>query len=316
MTLYKTVTVVVPVFNEAEVLPLFWERLRRSLDNVKGVSFEVVFVDDGSSDGSFKKICDIAKTSAGVRGIQLSRNFGKEAAMTAGLDALSTDAAILIDVDLQDPPELIPQLIETAQKGFDVVVPCRILRKGESRLKIAFSDSFYWLMSRIDSSARFIPGTGDFRFMSRRVVQAVISLRETSRFMKGIFAWVGYPTAVVPYERESRERGSSKFNLPKLFNHAVDGITSFSVTPLKLATYAGLMTSLFAFVYGIYILTKAFLYGDQVPGFPTLMSVILFTAGIQLLCLGIIGEYLGRVFSQTKSRPLYLVQSDTQHPQP
>jgi glycosyltransferase involved in cell wall biosynthesis len=242
-----------------------------------------------------------------VQAIRLSRNFGKELALTAGLDAADADAVILIDADLQDPPELIPEFIARWREGHDVVFGTRLARDGESWLKRASAAAFYRVMGRLSSTP--IPAdAGDFRLLSRRAVDALRGLRERHRFMKGLFAWVGFRQCELPFRRDPRMAGRSKFNYWKLWNFALEGITSFSTVPLRLATYVGLLTALLAFGYGAWILLKTLLWGDPVAGYPSLMSVMLFLGGVQLVALGIIGEYLGRLFDEVKQRPLYLVQ--------
>ena len=301
-------SVVVPMYNEASGLSLFWKRLSAVLDSMPTVTAEVVFVDDGSRDDSAKRVAIMQKQDPRIRLLELSRNFGKEAAMTAGLDHCRGRRVLIIDADLQDPPELLPQMWALADQGFDVVVPKRTSRPGETRRKIFFSDAFYWLMERIHTGVKLTPGTGDFRLMSERAVTSIRQMRERNRFMKGIFDWVGYPRVLLEYEREPRARGNSKFDFFKLLHLATDGIAAFSTAPLKLATFAGLAAALFAFAFGIWVIIKTWLYGDPVAGFPTLITVILFFAGVQLLSIGVLGEYIGRIYNEVKSRPLYLLR--------
>jgi len=238
--------------------------------------------------------------------LRLSRNFGKELALTAGIDNVNADAVVVIDADLQDPPELIPQFVHWWREGYDVVYGTRASRAGETRLKKWTSSAFYRVMRRL--SATPVPrDTGDFRLLNRRALDAIKRLRERQRFMKGLFAWVGYRQKAIAYDRDPRHAGSSKFNYWRLWNFALEGITSFSSAPLKVATYLGLLTSLLAFVFGLFVFAKALIYGDPVRGYPTLMLVILFLGGVQLIALGMIGEYLGRLYMEVKQRPLYLV---------
>lgn len=300
-----TLTVVVPVFNEAENLAALHQRLADALQPTN-LSWDVLYVDDGSTDQSLAVIRQLAADQPTVGWLSLSRNFGKELAMTAGLDHTSADAVVIIDADLQDPPELIPALIDRWREGYDVVYAQRTARAGESLVKRGTAAGFYRVINWL-SRTRVPPDTGDFRLLSRRAVEALGRLRERHRFMKGLFAWVGYRQIAVPYEREPRLGGSTKFSYRSLWNFALEGITSFSNVPLKVASYLGLGASLGAMVYGFYIIAKTLLYGDPVPGYPSLMVVILFLGGVQLLALGIIGEYLGRVFVEAKQRPLYLV---------
>jgi polyisoprenyl-phosphate glycosyltransferase len=303
-------TVVVPAYNEGESLREFHARLAVVLDTLDMQS-EVLYVDDGSRDDTYAVMCSLRDADVRVATLKLSRNFGKELALTAGLDAADADAVVVIDADLQDPPELIPQFIQYWRDGFDVVYGTRSTRAGETGLKKFTSAAFYRVMERL--SATPLPrDTGDFRLMSRRALDALNRLRERQRFMKGLFTWVGYKQKAVTYERDPRFAGESKFNYWRLWNFALEGITSFSGAPLKLATYVGLSTAVLAFVYAAWVFGKALFWGDAVQGYPTLMLVILSLGGVQLMALGMIGEYLGRLYMEAKQRPLYLI--DELHP--
>ncbi|HMN33885.1 MAG TPA: glycosyltransferase family 2 protein [Chiayiivirga sp.] len=302
-----TLAVVVPAYNEAAVLPRFHARLAAVLDGLDA-SGSIIYVDDGSRDATWRIIEELAATDARVAALKLARNFGKEAALTAGLDQVDADLALVIDADLQDPPELIPEFIARWREGHDVVYGQRLARDGETWLKRATASAFYRVMQRL-SATPIPPDTGDFRLMSRRVVDALRGLRERQRFMKGIFAWVGFRQCALPYRRDPREAGSSKFNYWKLWNFALEGITSFSTVPLRVATYVGLVTALVAFGYGLWIVAKTVLWGNPVAGYPSLMAVILFLGGMQLMALGILGEYLGRLYVEAKARPLYLLEA-------
>ncbi|TAN08377.1 MAG: glycosyltransferase [Rhodanobacteraceae bacterium] len=300
--------VVVPAYNEAAVLAEFHRRLRATLDAL-GLPHRVLYVDDGSRDGTWSVIESLLAGDAAVGALRLSRNFGKEAALTAGLDHCDADAVVVIDADLQDPPELIPQLVAAWREGYDVVYATRDGRAGESGLKRFTSAAFYRAMERL--SATPIPrDTGDFRLLSRRAVLALRQLRERQRFMKGLFAWIGYRQTAVHFRRDARAAGGSKWSYWKLSQLAIDGITSFSAAPLRLATWLGLATAGLAFAYGIYVFIRALIWGDPVRGYPTLMLVILLLGGVQLLALGVIGEYLGRLFTEAKQRPLYFVEDE------
>src|SRR5262249_55643973 len=256
-------------------------------------------VDDGSRDDTWSVMCSLRDADPRVAVLKLSRNFGKELALTAGLGATDSDAVVVIDADLQDPPELIPQFVQHWREGYDVVYGTASTRAGETLLKKATSAVFYRVMQRLSSTP--VPrDTGDFRLMSRRAVDALKQLRERQRFMKGLFTWVGYKQKSLVYDRDPRFAGSSKFNYWRLWNFALEGITSFSGAPLKIATYVGLLTALFAFLFGAVVLGKALLFGDPVPGYPSLMVVILFLGGMQLMALGVIGEYLGRLYVEAK----------------
>ncbi len=299
-------TVVVPAYNEAAVLPVFHARLRRVLDELL-LSCDVLYVDDGSTDATWELISDLATGDARVGAIKLSRNFGKEAALTAGLDHVDADAAIVIDADLQDPPELIPALVERWREGYDVVYATRNSRQGETGLKRFTSALFYRSMEKV-SDIHVPRDTGDFRLLSRRALEALRQLRERQRFMKGLFTWIGYRQTAVHYLRQPRQAGASKWNYWRLLQLAIEGFTSFSTAPLRLATWTGVLASLLAFLFGLWVLGKALLFGDPVRGYPSLMVVILFMGGVQLLALGVIGEYLGRNYAESKQRPLYFIE--------
>ncbi|MBI2397099.1 MAG: glycosyltransferase family 2 protein [Xanthomonadales bacterium] len=308
-TTARRLCVIVPVYNEAAVLPLLMPRLDSALATLPA-AIEVLFVDDGSRDATPQELARIANNDARVRVLRLARNFGKEAAMTAGLDHADADAVVILDADLQDPPEVIREFWTQFEQGADVVYGVRASRAGESWLKRFTAATFYRLIDRMSDTP--IPrDTGDFRLLSRRAVEALRQLRERHRFMKGLFGWVGFTQVPVRYHREPRAAGSSKFNFWKLWNFALEGFTSFSTVPLRLATYVGLLTATIAFGYGAVIIAKTLLYGEPVRGYPSLMSVVLFLGGVQLVALGIIGEYLGRMYEESKRRPLYLLDSVT-----
>ncbi len=299
------ISVVVPAHDEAAGLPLFHQRLTGALNGID--NWEVVYIDDGSTDATLAAIESLRRIDDRVALVCLSRNFGKEVAITAGLDHAAGDAVVVIDADLQDPPEVIPELIAQWRAGFDMVYAKRRGRAGDSWLKRGTAHGFYRLMQRM-GDLKLPEDTGDFRLMSRRVVDAVRQLREQHRFMKGLFAWVGYPTTYVTYDRQPRCAGVSKWSYWKLWNLALEGITSFTVMPLKLATYVGLGVALLSVIYAAQVIVKTLIIGNPVAGYPSLMTVVLFLGGIQLMFLGVIGEYLGRVFNETKQRPLYLVE--------
>lgn len=298
-------SVIVPVYNEEDVLADFHQRTRTVLDAMPCES-EILFVNDGSTDSSLVILTRLRESDPGIAVIDLSRNFGKEIAMTAGLDHAEGDAVVVIDADLQDPPELIPELFRYWQEGYDVVYAQREAREGESFLKKGTARAFYKVLRRL-SRVSIPKDTGDFRLMSRRAVDSLNKLRETHRFMKGLFAWIGYPQKAVPYRRDPRFAGETKWGYWALWNFALEGITSFSEAPLKVATYLGIFTAVGAFTYGAWVIFRTLMYGDPVAGFPTLMVVVLFLGGVQLITIGIIGEYLGRTFSESKQRPLYFI---------
>ena len=306
MDLPDSLTVVIAAFNEEAALPLLHRRLSVVLDGMD-LDARILYVDDGSVDQTWEVLRGIASRDTRVALLRLSRNFGKELALTAGLNQVDSDAALVLDADGQDPPELIPEFVARWREGFDVVYGTRSSRAGESWLKRATAKAFYRVINRLSNTG--IPAdTGDFRLMSRRVLQALRDLRERQRFMKGLFAWVGFPQVAIAYQRQPRIAGGSNFNYWRLWNFALDGITGFSTAPLRVATYLGLVTAVLAFGYGGWIVTKTLLWGDRVQGWPTMMAVVLFLGGVQLMALGVMGEYLGRLYLEAKQRPLYLVQ--------
>ena len=299
-------TVVVAARNEAEALPALHPRIVAALQRLEEVEGRVLYVDDGSTDATWETMQRLARRDPCVSLLRLSRNFGKELALTAALDQVETGAVLILDADGQDPPELIPQFVSKWREGYDDVHGTRIQRRGEGWLKRTTAAGFYRVIGRLSKTP--IPAdTGDFRLLSPRALAALGQLRERHRFMKGLFGWVGFNQVAIPYQREPRLAGRSNFGLWKLWNFALEGITSFSTAPLRVATYFGLLTALFSFVFAVWIVVKAALYGDRVAGWPTMMVVILFLGGIQLIALGLIGEYLGRLYDESKQRPLYLV---------
>jgi glycosyltransferase involved in cell wall biosynthesis len=299
-------SVVVPMFNEAASILLLHTRLSAVMDSL-GDPWEVVYVNDGSRDATLPTVEALRDRDPHVAVINLSRNFGKEIATTAGLDHARGAAVIVIDADLQDPPEVIPQLVATWRDGFDMVYGRRREREGETWLKTRSAALFYRLM-RNWGQVELPPDTGDFRLMSRRAVDALLKLREQHRFMKGLFAWVGFPSKPVFYDRAPRAAGETKWNYWKLWNLAIEGFTSYSVLPLKLATYVGAVVALLAALFGIVVVVRTLAAGGSPAGYPSLLVVVLLLGGTQLIFLGVIGEYLGRVFNETKQRPLYLVE--------
>ena len=308
-----SLTIVIAAYNEQSALPVMHARLARVLDGLD-LDCRVLYVDDGSRDRTWDVLRDIAAGDPRVSLLRLARNFGKELALTAGLDQVHTDAAMVLDADGQDPPELIPAFVAKWREGYDVVYGTRTRRDGETWLKKFTAAGFYRVMRWLSQTD--IPrDTGDFRLMSRRVLDALRQLRERQRFMKGLFTWVGFRQVTLPYDREARLAGDTKFNYWRLWNLALEGITSFSTVPLRLATYVGVLTALVAFGWGLWIIARTVVWGDPVQGWPSLMTVVLFLGGLQLVALGIVGEYLGRMYVESKQRPLYLV-SETVGPPP
>lgn len=305
-TLKKVLSIVIPVFNEEDVLPEFHRRLLSVVDSLP-LEVEIIYINDGSIDKTLEILEELQAVDPRVAILDLSRNFSKEIAMSAGLDFAHGDAAVIIDADLQDPPELITEFIRHWNGGFDVVYGKRMVREGEAILKKMTSYLFYRIIQKV-SRVHVPEDTGDFRLLSRRAVDSVKKLREHHRFMKGLFAWIGYPQKAVPYRRDPRFAGKTKWNYWKLWNFALEGITSFTIAPLKISTYLGLITAFGALLYALYVFMKALILGDPVKGYPSLMVVVLFLGGIQLITIGVIGEYLGRMFNETKQRPLYFLK--------
>ena len=307
----QTLSIIVPVYNEEETLGEFHRRLAAVADTL-AYEIEILYVDDGSQDASLDIVTELRREDSRITVIELSRNFGKEAAMTAGLDYAAGDAVILIDADLQDPPEVIPELIAPWAEGrAEVVYAQRRSRAGETWFKRASARMFYRLMERV-GRAPMPRDVGDFRLLGREVVRDLKRLREQHRFMKGLFAWVGYRQVAVPYDRDPRYAGQTKWNYLKLWAFSIEGITSFTTAPLKVATYVGLAVAAVALVFGLSIIYGTLVYGSDVPGYPSLMVVVLFLGGIQLMTVGILGEYVGRISDEAKGRPLYLVRE--RHP--
>ncbi|MCB1682317.1 MAG: glycosyltransferase family 2 protein [Alphaproteobacteria bacterium] len=305
----ELISIVIPCYNEQEVIRTCHTKVVEAIENLP-YGFEIIYINDGSRDKTLEILREINAEDKRARILNLSRNFGKEAAMTAGIDACKGEALIILDADLQDPPVLIPKMIKIwKEQDVDVVYGQRVEREGETWLKKATASAFYRVINHI--SAVSIPrNTGDFRLMNRRAIEALKKLREHHRFMKGLFAWIGYKQAALQYNREPRAAGTTKWNYWKLSNFAMEGITSFSIVPLRIATLVGFLISLLAFGYGTFILLKTLFFGRDLPGYASLMVMITFLSGIQLLTIGILGEYIGRIFGETKNRPLYFIEEE------
>ena len=303
----KTINIIIPCHNEAAVLPKLRERLVELADNNEDYKWEFVFVNDGSRDKTLEAIKDFADNDKRAKYINFSRNFGKETAMLAGLDYADGDAAVIIDADLQDPPELIPEMIKIWETGVDDVYARRKSRAGESELK-KFTSAMYYRVLQSTTPVPIQVDTGDFRLLSRRCVLALRQVRERNRNMKAIFSWVGYKKQEIFYDRDARAAGKTNFNYMKLINLAIDGITSFTTAPLRIAAVIGMLVTLFAFIWLVRVVVMALIWGPDTAGYPSLMSAILLLGGVQLLSLGVIGEYVGRIFIETKNRPLYFIE--------
>ena len=303
----KKISILIPAYNEKDVLKALYKRLDNLANNNPEYDFEFFFVNDGSSDNTLDIIKSYAKKDSRIAYLNLSRNFGKEVAMIAGLDNVTGDATVIIDADLQDPPELIPKMIEFWQQGYDDVYAKRSSRSGETWLKKITSSFFYKILQK-STDITIQRDTGDFRLLSRRCVEALKTIRETGRYTKGYFSWIGYSKKEITYIRDPRLAGDSKWNYFKLVNLAIDGIVSFTTAPLRWSTIFGILVSLLAFIYILYLVIRTIVFGVDLAGYPSMMAVMLFLGGVQLISLGIIGEYVGRIFKETKNRPLYFVE--------
>ena len=303
----KKVDIVVPCYNEEEGIQVFYETTSGIVSKIQGYEFEFIFVDDGSKDKTLERILALAETNKDVKYVSFSRNFGKEAGMFAGLNYSDGDYVIIMDADLQHPPELIPEMIKGVEEGYDCVAARRTDRKGESGLRNLLSRAFYKLSNKL-TTIKLERGVVDYRIMSRSMVDSVLSLSESQRFSKGIFEWVGYKKKWLPYENVERTIGKTKRNFWSLFKYAIDGITAFSLTPLKVVTACGFFISFAAFVYIIITLIQTGVYGVDVPGYVTTLSAVLFLGGVIELSIGILGEYLGHIYVEAKDRPLYITR--------
>jgi polyisoprenyl-phosphate glycosyltransferase len=299
-------SVIVPCYNEQGVLGALRERLVPVLESLT-TDFEVICVNDGSKDKTWDELIELHRDDRRFKLVNLARNFGKEVALTAGLDAATGDAIVPIDADLQDPPEVIRDFVAKWREGYDTVIGVRSDRSSDGLVKRATAGAFYRVMARL-SDVRIEQNAGDFRLLDRKVLDAVRALPERTRFMKGLFAWVGYRQAIVHFKREPRVLGYSKWPGWRLWNFALEGLFSFSTLPLRIWTYFGILVALFGLSYMMYIVVRTLLLGSDVPGYPSLIAIVLFVSGIQLIGIGMLGEYLGRVFIEVKQRPLYLIR--------
>ena len=302
----KKISIIIPAYNEEESLPSLYERLSKLINQINNYEFEILFVNDGSKDRTIQIIKDLRAKDSRVCYVDFSRNFGKEIAMLAGLDYAKGDSVIFMDADLQDPPELIPELIKYWEQGYDDVYARRKSRKGETWLKKFTSKMYYKVLQKL-TRVEIQKDTGDFRLLDRRCVNALKKLRENGRNSKSMFSWIGYNKKEVLYDREPRFAGKTKWNYKKLIDLAIDGITSFTTSPLRVSTYISIPTFLALIIYAIYVIVKMIVTGVFVEAFQAIILIILFFSGIQILLFGIIGEYLGRIFNETKNRPLYFV---------
>ena len=302
----KKISVIIPAYNEEESLPILYERMNNLMNSMKDYEFEMLFVNDGSKDRTIEIIKEIREKDNRVCYVDFSRNFGKEIAMIAGLDYATGDCVIFMDADLQDPPELIPELVKYWEEGYDDVYARRKSRKGETWLKKFTSKMYYKVLQHL-TRVEIQRDTGDFRLLDRRCVNALKKLRESQRNTKSMFSWIGYKKKEVLYDRDPRVAGKTKWNYIKLVDLAIDGITSFTTSPLRLSTFIAIPTFAVLFIYFIYVIVKCFVVKEAIQAFQAIILLILFFSGIQILLFGIVGEYLGRIFKETKNRPLYLV---------
>ncbi len=305
----KLISVVIPAYNEIEVIDSCFTRISEVMDGLDEFDYELVFIDDGSTDDTHKRLVEIQQANECVRVIKLSRNFGHQIAVTAGVDEARGDAVVIIDADMQDPPEVIPEMIQKWSEGYDVVYGVRKRRVGESRLKLFTASAFYRIL-RSFTNIEIPVDVGDFRLMSSRAADQLRNLREKDRFIRGLVSWIGFRQIGLPYERDERLAGETKYPYRKMIKFALDGITSFSNVPLKLASWLGYLTSLLAFLYLASVFVQKIM-GYTIEGWATIMVALLLLGGVQLICIGIIGEYIGRIFNETKSRPMYII--DTVH---
>ena len=302
----KKISVIIPAYNEEESLPLLYDRMEKLMNDMQNYEFEILFVNDGSKDKTLEIIKDMRQKDNRICYVDFSRNFGKEIAMIAGLDYATGDCVVFMDADLQDPPELIPELVKYWEEGYDDVYAKRRSRKGETWLKKFTSKVYYRVLQHV-TKVEIQEDTGDFRLLDRRCVNALKKLRESQRNTKSMFSWIGYKKKEVLYDRDPRVAGKTKWNYIKLIDLAIDGITSFTTSPLRLATYISIPTFIVLFVYFIYVIAKSIVIQEAIQAYQAIILLILFFSGIQILLFGIVGEYLGRIFNETKNRPLYLV---------
>jgi len=302
------ISIICPCYNEEKVVDYFLKSITEILAQSKK-SYEIIFIDDGSSDNTLDVLIESKKSYENIKILKLSRNFGKEVALTAGIDTAIGETVVPIDVDLQDPPEIILEFIKKYEEGFDVVLAKRVDRTSDTFAKKFSAEAFYRFHNKI-SDINIPNNVGDYRLMSRKVVDEIKKLPESQRFMKGIFAWIGFKTATIEYKRESRIAGETSFNGWKLWNFALDGITSFSTVPLRIWLYIGVVLASLSFLYGSIIIIKTLIFGIDSPGYASMLTVVLFLGGVQLMGIGILGEYIGRIYIESKNRPVYIIENE------
>lgn len=303
----KKISILIPCYNEEDSLPLLYNELVKLMNSHSNYAWEILMINDGSKDRTLEIIKNLRKKDNRICYVDLSRNFGKEKAMLAGFDYVTGDCMVIMDADLQHPPYIVNEMITKWEAGYDDVYAKRKSRGKEPWLRKQFSLLFYKILQKT-TKIEILPNVGDFRLLDRKCIESLKQLRETERYTKGMYCWIGYKKTAVEFEQQDRQAGQSSWNFLSLLSLAIEGIVSFTTFPLKIATFVGIFTSLCAFIYMIYVIIKAILFGDPVSGFPTLLSIMLFLGGIQLLALGVIGEYIGRIFHETKRRPVYIVR--------
>ncbi len=304
----KKISVIIPAYNEEQSLPMLYGRLTEVMASMPSYSWELMFVNDGSSDRTLEILQKLRAEDNRVNYVDLSRNYGKEVAMLAGFDYVSGDCAVIMDADLQHPPQMIASFVEKWEEGYEDVYAIRKTRGRESRLRKWLSMTFYRLLQR-STRIQILPNVGDFRLLDRKCIDMLCQMRDAERYTKGMYCWIGCRKIGVEFEQDDRLAGDSKWNFGSLLNLAVNGITSFTIAPLRLVSFVGIVVALAAFVYMLYVIIKAVIYGDPVAGYPSLMAVLLLIGGLQLLGIGILGEYVGRIFNEVKNRPVYFVES-------
>ena len=307
----KKCSVVVPCYNEEETIQIFYDEIEKYIPKMLELEFEFIFVDDGSKDGTLHEIKRLANMDKRVKYISFSRNFGKEAGLFAGLEAATGDYIVTMDVDLQDPPFLLEDMYKAIkEEGYDCAATMRTDRKGEAPIRSWFARKFYSLINKI-SNADIVDGARDYRFMTRQMVDAILSMREYNRFTKGIFGWIGFKTKWIPFENVERSAGTTKWSFWKLFLYALEGIIAFSTTPLWISSLLGLVCCFIAVIALIFIVVRAFIYGDPVAGWPSMISTIIFIGGLQMFCMGILGMYVSKLYLEAKQRPIYITRETT-----
>ena len=303
----KSIAILVPCYNEEAVLNNFYERVESVVRDIEDCKFSYLFVNDGSNDGTLEIMKSLRNKDDKVHYVALSRNFGKEIAMIAGLDQIDSDAVVIMDADLQDPPELLPEMIKWWNLGYKDVCAKRRSREGETWFKKWSSHTYYKLLQRL-TNVPIQVDVGDFRLLDRQCIEALKLFRESQRYTKGMFSWIGFDKKEILFDRDARAAGTTKWNYIKLFNLAIEGITSFTMAPLRIASVLGCVLSIFSAIYLMFVIFKTLIFGEEVRGYPSMISIMLFIGGVQIFFLGIIGEYLGRIFNETKHRPLYLIK--------